>query len=90
MEEPLYSSALQRVAIATCAVLLVLVLLGVGYAIPGQSPPALAATVFTLAAGIGGIGWHLACPYQTRVPSWLWLTAAGQGVRRRARRRRRR
>jgi signal transduction histidine kinase len=77
MEEPLYSSALQRVAIAACAVLLVLVLPGVGYAIPGQSPPALAATVFALAAGIGGIGWHLACPCQTRVPSWLLLTAAG-------------
>jgi hypothetical protein len=77
MEEPLYSPALRRVAIGACSALVVLVLLGVCYAMPGQPAPAVAVTALALAVGTGGIGWHVARPRQTRVPSWVLLTAAG-------------
>lgn len=77
MEEPLYSPSLRRAAIGACSALVVLLLLGVCYAMPGQSAPALTATALALAVGIGGIGWHVARPRQTRVPSWILLTAAG-------------
>jgi signal transduction histidine kinase len=78
MEEPLYSPALRRVAIGACSVLVVLVLLGVCYAMPGQPAPALAVTVLALAVGIGGIGWHVAArPRRAPVPGWVLLTATG-------------
>ncbi|HEX6521052.1 MAG TPA: hypothetical protein VF070_13750 [Streptosporangiaceae bacterium] len=72
MERPLYSPALRRVAMGACSVLVVLLLLRVCYAMPGQSAPALAVTALALAVGIGGIGLQVASSCQTHVPSHIF------------------
>lgn len=82
--EPHYSAGLRRVAMAACAVLFTLVILGIVHDMSGQSPPAMAATAIAVVVGIGGTGWHITGQPSKRIPvtvrRWatpLTLTATG-------------
>src|ERR1700691_2916585 len=76
-EEPQYSAALQRIAIAGCAILFVLILLGVVHDMPGQSPLAMAATAAALVVAMLGTGWHIAVGPDSSPPPLATLTAVG-------------
>ena len=74
-----YSPALRRIAILACAILLVLVVLGVASGTARLSPSATAVAWIALAVAVATIGWHLWCLPDRSLPVVL-LTVLPAGL----------
>ncbi len=74
---PQPSATLQRIALPACAVIFVLVTLGVISGVRGQSPPVMATAAVALLVAIAGVAWVVASPLRTGTLDLIALTAAG-------------
>lgn len=68
---------LRRIAVAACAALFVLVILGVVHGIPRESPAQIAATVMALVVAVAGIGWVAANESAGGILTMVALAGAG-------------
>jgi len=78
-DDVLYSVAVQRVAMPACAVIAVLVTLGVIHGMTGQPAPLIAAAAVALAVALAGIGWTVTGRPATHISDLVALIAAGLG-----------
>jgi signal transduction histidine kinase len=76
-DEVPYSAAMRRITLPACAVVVVLVMLGVIHGMTGQPAPEVAVTAVALAVALGGIGWALAGRPAMLIPDLVPLLAVG-------------
>jgi signal transduction histidine kinase len=72
-----HSPALQRIAMPACAVALAIVAAATIRVMPGQRPPAIAATAVALLVAAAGAGWIVTARNGTALGSMTALTAIG-------------